>query len=328
MTDVALEEKVLSTESGTNLSQEQNDDLDKAVQVSFPKDVKGGEEEDDSTMDAGFEKDSISEETIADDEDNVDDDEDSIDDKDAESGDDDEDEDSAEDVDLPDGLIERLVISGLSLADAKKIKDPQLAKIFIDRSTAADNKGGQDDQDTEAVKTPRQMLDSIPKLNEEDYDPVIVDQNNSLREVLETVISKQESQDKTRLDKEDSANEQKMDAMFATQPAQWKKFFGEGSIAGLSPKQQVRRAKVIGMVDIAKDAIKARGEVATEASAFKLAMEYAHPDRKTQIERTKLTTKLKKRSGQHISRSGGKAPANTESPEAEAARIVDEKYGS
>lgn len=257
------------------------------------------------------------------------------------SGEGDEGGGEAEQKDTPvsDHAIEQAVLLGVSVADAKGFRNEEsLLRLVGSLRDAKESSERKDMLDKSEDLEEGDVLDNLPELDPEKYEPEVLAAFKSLTDVVrkqQESISEFRAQQNAASEVSNAAVARDVEQWFDKQINDLGGDFTEALGAGgygdlaqgssqLAKRDQIAEQMAVMLSGYQQTGIRApaREEVFNSACNTVLRDEFA------KIKDKKVSGKLEKRKSQHIQRAGGAKTKTSVSPMEETAQILDEKFFS
>ncbi|KKK67908.1 hypothetical protein LCGC14_2949380, partial [marine sediment metagenome] len=191
-------------------------------------------------------------------------------------------------------------------------------------------------------------LGELPKLDPDVHDPQVIAQFDRLTDIIKQEREAGQTEVKAVQERLQAMEDLQADTISATreaenvESAQWfdKKIsglgenfqgaLGEGDSASLNSqsKQYTNRAEIAMQISVMESGYGAQGlKVPSRDELFEKASRAVLPDEYQQVHEKKLSDKLGKRAGQHISRAGGQKVSNAQTPADFAVAELERRFG-
>ena len=243
---------------------------------------------------------------------------------------------------ISDDLLTRAAQAGIPLAHARKFDDEETLLGAVEHYEKAWEK-------VEAETTPaKDPLDELPKLDPDVHDPQVIAQFDRLTNIIKQERETGQTEVKAVQERLQAMEDLQADAISATreaedvESAQWfnkqisgrgenfQEALGEGDSASLNSqsKQYTSRAEIAMQMSVMESGYGAQGlKVPSRDELFEKASRAVLPGEYQQVHEKKLSGKLEKRAGQHISRAGGQKVSGTQTPADFAVMELERQFG-
>ena len=243
---------------------------------------------------------------------------------------------------INDELFTRAVQAGIPLAHARKFENEESLLGAVEHYEKA-----WEQAEAEATPVKKDPLSELPTLDPDVHDPQVIAQFDRLIDIIkqerkagqtETQAMQERLQDMEDLQADtisaaDNAKKAEGAKWFNGQISGLGKDFqealGEGDTVSLNQqsKQFENRGKIVEQILILESGYEARGLEITRDELFEKAARSVLQDEYQQLHETKLSGKLEKRAGQHISRAGGQKVSGAQTPTDFAVAELERKFG-
>lgn len=239
---------------------------------------------------------------------------------------------------ISDEALTMAVRAGISVEDANRFSsDVSLARVV---SLIADaelaSRVAIERLESTSEKQASSLVDALPDLDPEKYEPEAIEMFNSLKDVLleqqKTIESFQETQNSAAAAGQASADQearQWFDSEVANLGEDFSEALGKGNFGDLAPgsSQLAKRNKIAEHCSVLMAGYRETGlQSPTREELFRVSSRLVLTDEYESLHDKEVSAGLKKRSSQHISRASGKKTKSTQSPEDAIAAMLDEKY--
>lgn len=228
--------------------------------------------------------------------------------------------------------------AGISIQDARSFSTEKALINMADRMLEirhAQEKAGESKVEPEKGVDP---LAELPKLDPEVYEPAVIEMFDRLTAVMRTQQEQIKEfngyREQTARDSQE-ANAQEVTKWFDSQVKSLGDDFadalGTGGHGTLPPgsSQLAKRDELADHAAVLLAGYQAHGkQIPPRDEIFGMAARFVLADEYKALHDGKLSADLAKRSGQHISRAGGKKTKRTQSPLEDTAALLDEKFFS
>ena len=245
-------------------------------------------------------------------------------------------------VHISDELLTRAAQAGIPLAHARKFDDEEALLGAVEHYEKAW-------EEAEIETTPaKDPLSELPKLDPDVHDPQVIAQFDRLTDIIKQEREIGQTEVKAVQERLQAMEDLQADTISATreaenvESAQWfdKKIsglgenfqgaLGEGDSASLNSqsKQYTNRAEIAMQISVMESGYGAQGlKIPSRNELFEKASRAVLPDEYQQVHEKKLSDKLGKRAGQHISRAGGQKVSGTQTAHEFAAAELEQRFG-
>lgn len=248
----------------------------------------------------------------------------------------------AQEVHISDELLTRAAQAGIPLAHARKFENEETLLGAVEHYEKAWKEA---EVETTSTKDP---LSELPKLDPDVHDPQVIAQFDRLTDIIKQERETSQTEVQGMGERLQAMEDLQADTISATreaentESAQWfdkqisglgedfQEALGEGGSASLNSqsKQYTNRAGIAMQISIMESGYEAQGlKVPSRDELFEKASRAVLPDEYQQIHEKKLSGKLGKRAGQHISRAGGQKVSGAQTPAESAAAELEKKFG-
>ena len=232
------------------------------------------------------------------------------------------------------------VQAGLSIADANSFSDDQtLLKVIQIANQTTQRLIGKDEPAKEEEKQQVPLLDDLPKLDPEQYEPEAIETFNKMREAIQ---KQQEVIDQlvqgTQKFQENQAvqNEREIESWFDQRVAglgkNYETALGQGSYGNLNQgsSQIAKRDEIAEHISLMAAGYESTGRKSPSLDAlFDQATKFILQDEMNGVKEKQLSDRLGKRAKQHIARNGTENLGSLETEEAstaELASMIEKKF--
>ena len=243
---------------------------------------------------------------------------------------------------ISDDLLTRAAQAGIPLVHARKFENEESLLGAVEHYEKA-----WEQAETEATPA-KDPLSELPKLDPEIHDPQVIAQFDRLTNIIKQEREAGQTETQAMQERLQAMEDLQADAISATREAentesmQWfnkqisglgenfQEALGEGDSASLNSqsKQFANRAEIARQVSVMEAGYEALGQkVPSRDDLFGTAAKLVLQDEFQQLHEKKLSGKLEKRAGQHISRAGGQKVSSTQTPIEFAAAELQRKFG-
>lgn len=240
----------------------------------------------------------------------VSDNDDSVEDNSENEVDSDNDDSDVDSAVVTDELIERAVLAGIPIKDARKYSDPEMLENIINLVSAKTDKV-QKNVVPEKKHVPdidMTILDSIPDLNPDEYDPEVVSAFSGVKQVVKTLVDQVKQ---LQIENQNVVAKNTLswiDSAFESLEPEYHEFLGKGPKDSLKPDgiEFKNRSMIVERMDILKAGYEAVNKpVPSNSELFKDALESIFGKK---VASKKINNKLDKRKNQHINRADKSKP--------------------
>jgi len=240
---------------------------------------------------------------------------------------------------ISDELLERALDVDISMADARSLPLESLERIIEARERTiaaeieAEERASVDVQSKEA----EDPFSDFPKLDPEVHDTDVIKSFEKVMEITkqqyETIQALQRQQEDISLAtqaREAAEVEKWFDKQVAGLGEEFSEALGVGDYRSLSQgsSQYANREKIANQLSVLLSGYAAQGlEAPPREELFNTAARLVLHKEYQAIDNKKLASDLEKQASQHIQRASGRQVSSAQSPEDEAAALLDEKFG-
>lgn len=227
---------------------------------------------------------------------------------------------------VPDELIERAVLAGISIKDARKYSDPEMLENIINLVSAKTGKGqkGIDSEEKHVSDIDMTILDSIPDLDPDEYDPEVVGAFSGVKQVVKALVDQVKQLQAENQNAVAQSTLSWIDSAFESLEPEYHEFLGNGPKDSLKPDgiEFKNRSLIVERMDILKAGYEAVNKpVPQNSELFKDALESIFGKK---VVSKKINNKLDKRKNQHINRADKSKPTEKDVQKKDArSELVD-----
>ena len=243
---------------------------------------------------------------------------------------------------ISDELLTRAAQAGIPLVHARKFENEETLLGAVEHYEKAW-------EESEAETTPaKDPLGELPKLDPDVHDPQVIAQFDRLTDIIKQEREVGQTEVQSMQERLQAMEDLQADTISAAREAedvegvQWfnkqisglgenfQEALGEGDSTSLNSqsKQYTNRADISVQMSIMDSGYRAQGlTVPSRDELFRKASRAVLPDEYQQVHEKKLSGKLEKRAGQHISRAGGQKVSGTQTPADFAVAELEREFG-
>ncbi len=242
---------------------------------------------------------------------------------------------------IGDELLTRAAQAGIPLAHARKFENEETLLGAVEHYEKAW-------EEAEVEITPaKDPLSELPKLDPDVHDPQVIAQFDRLTDIIKQEREAGLTEVKAVQERLQTMEDLQADTISATreaenvESAQWfdkqisglgenfQEALGEGDSVSLNSqsKQYTNRAEIAMQISVMESGYGAQGlKVPSRDELFEKASRAVLPDEYQQVHEKKLSDKLGKRAGQHISRAGGQKVSGAQTAHEFAAAELERRF--
>ncbi len=243
---------------------------------------------------------------------------------------------------IGDELLTRAAQAGIPLAHARRFENEESLLGAVEHYEKAWKQA-----EADAAPVKKDPLSELPKLDPDVHDPQVIAQFDRLTDIIKQEREVGQTEVKAVQDRLQAMEDLQADAISAAdnaknvESAKWfngqisslgknfQEVLGEGDTASLNlqSQQYENRGKIVEQLFILESGYEAQGIEITRDELFEKAARSVLQDEFQQVHEKKLSGKLEKRAGQHISRAGGQKVSGTQTPADFAVAELERKFG-
>ena len=243
---------------------------------------------------------------------------------------------------ISDELFTRAVQAGIPLAHARKFENEESLLGAVEHYEKAWKEA-----EADAAPAKKDPLSELPTLDPDVHDPQVIAQFDRLIDIIKQEREAGQTETQAMQERLQDMEDLQADTIFAAdnaknaESAKWfngqisglgkdfQEALGEGDTVSLNQqsKQLENRGKIVEQILILESGYEARGLEITRDELFEKAARSVLQDEYQQLHETKLSGKLEKRAGQHISRAGGQKVSGAQTPTDFAVAELERKFG-
>ena len=243
---------------------------------------------------------------------------------------------------ISDYVLTKAVMAGISLENARNFPSEEaLLNVIANVEEMSQELARKQEQNAVSQKSKEQkesILDSLPKLNPDDYEPEVIQMFDALKVVIgkqQEQIESFKNQQQSFIETSQQSNVREVERWFDSQVkslgGDFSEALGEGGYRTLSPgsSQFAKRDAIAQQMAVMLAGYNATGiEPPPREQVFDAAVRIVLKEEFANRKNKSLADKLKKREGQHISRASGQKGKKSQSPIDETVELINQKFFS